>query len=301
MFNSIARGLPQNDNVIQNDNLESDAHSENRTEKEFKVKAKLVSDALNKRLSLHGTEVNSSEELPEFDDDDWEEEEMTVHLDMFVVAIAAYEPTGPEQLVLQIGDLIQVHQTTDSAWWRGQLMTKDGLPIGSVNWFPSSYVKSLGKEYHPFGETTSTLDSPRRTNKEKSSSSMRSILDVSRSLLSKVAATAAVVSDVSLWQHAVSSPKPEPSSPSSRFFIDHDPDKSHSDDSFNSEDSDYGTDQTSIASFSQLYTIHTMNPARPLVKSKAQQRIGIIYELVITEERFIKDIYFTLTVRRYSN
>ncbi|KAH7639675.1 intersectin-2-like protein [Dermatophagoides farinae] len=59
-----------------------------------------------------------------------------------VQAVAAYTATGPEQLSLEIGQLIQVRKKTQTGWWEGELQAKGKKK--QVGWFPASYVKPLG-------------------------------------------------------------------------------------------------------------------------------------------------------------
>ncbi|KAG0426335.1 hypothetical protein HPB47_026548 [Ixodes persulcatus] len=56
--------------------------------------------------------------------------------------IAPYKATGPEQLTLEKGQLIQVRKKTEGGWWEGELQVK-GKKRQS-GWFPASYVKVLG-------------------------------------------------------------------------------------------------------------------------------------------------------------
>ena len=60
-----------------------------------------------------------------------------------MTAIAAYTASGPEQLTLEVGQLIQVRKKMDSGWWEGELQAK-GQKKKQVGWFPASYVKPLG-------------------------------------------------------------------------------------------------------------------------------------------------------------
>ncbi|KAL3194266.1 hypothetical protein MRX96_016398 [Rhipicephalus microplus] len=57
-----------------------------------------------------------------------------------VSVIAPYKATGPEQLTLEKGQLIQVRKKTDSGWWEGELQGRSG----QTGWFPATYVKVLG-------------------------------------------------------------------------------------------------------------------------------------------------------------
>ena len=60
-----------------------------------------------------------------------------------MTAIAAYSASGPEQLSLEVGQLIQVRKKMDTGWWEGELQAK-GQKKKQVGWFPASYVKPLG-------------------------------------------------------------------------------------------------------------------------------------------------------------
>jgi len=58
-----------------------------------------------------------------------------------VQVIAAYNSTGPEQLSLEKGQLIQVRKKNNSGWWEGEVQIKgQGKKVG---WFPATYVKSM--------------------------------------------------------------------------------------------------------------------------------------------------------------
>ncbi|OTF76048.1 intersectin-2-like protein, partial [Euroglyphus maynei] len=59
-----------------------------------------------------------------------------------VQSVASYTATGPEQLSLEIGQLIQVRKKTQTGWWEGELQAKGKKK--QVGWFPASYVKPLG-------------------------------------------------------------------------------------------------------------------------------------------------------------
>nr|XP_037281605.1 intersectin-1-like isoform X2 [Rhipicephalus microplus] len=59
-----------------------------------------------------------------------------------VSVIAPYKATGPEQLTLEKGQLIQVRKKTDSGWWEGELQVKGKKR--QTGWFPATYVKVLG-------------------------------------------------------------------------------------------------------------------------------------------------------------
>lgn len=59
-----------------------------------------------------------------------------------VTATHAYVGSGPEQLSLEVGQLIQVRKKMDSGWWEGELQAKGKKK--QIGWFPASYVKPLG-------------------------------------------------------------------------------------------------------------------------------------------------------------
>ena len=52
-----------------------------------------------------------------------------------------YEATGPDQLSLQIGQLINVRQKSDTGWWEGEMPTRGEK--SKLGWFPANYVKML--------------------------------------------------------------------------------------------------------------------------------------------------------------
>uniref|UniRef100_A0A0L8GU92 SH3 domain-containing protein n=1 Tax=Octopus bimaculoides TaxID=37653 RepID=A0A0L8GU92_OCTBM len=56
--------------------------------------------------------------------------------------IASYTATGPEQLSLQPGQLIQVRKKSQSGWWEGELQARGQKR--KMGWFPANYVKLLG-------------------------------------------------------------------------------------------------------------------------------------------------------------
>ena len=58
--------------------------------------------------------------------------------------VVAYVATGPEQLSLQPGQLIHVHDKRDSGWWEGELQAKGQKK--RIGWFPADYVKLLGQQ-----------------------------------------------------------------------------------------------------------------------------------------------------------
>lgn len=281
----------------------------------------------------------------EDDDENWDDDEetskpavvrqsstdssVTFTVDL-AVAFVSYEPTGPGQLALKIGDVVEVHEkNSDPNWWRGRL--KQGSS-SSMGWFPASYVKLLEKEYSQHIESQQQVPKSRKA--VRKSQSLRSqLLNGPMKILQKVAATAAVMSPTSPHWHSPTSPS-SPSIPSissavktpspiaehsqaaSKFYTFKERGSGGGDvvdkgmEMADDGDSDYGTaDQVSLFSYSQLlYTVQTMSiggdeaAATEKVdprKKRATRRQNIIYELVSAEEKYIKDLYFTLTVGLY--
>jgi hypothetical protein len=58
-----------------------------------------------------------------------------------VIVVASYKATGPEQLNLEKGQLIQVKKKNESGWWEGETQVKGKKK--EVGWFPATYVKAL--------------------------------------------------------------------------------------------------------------------------------------------------------------
>lgn len=58
-----------------------------------------------------------------------------------VIVVASYKATGPEQLSLEKGQLIQVKKKNTSGWWEGETQVKGKKK--EVGWFPATYVKPL--------------------------------------------------------------------------------------------------------------------------------------------------------------
>ena len=58
-----------------------------------------------------------------------------------VIVVASYKATGPEQLSLEKGQLIQVKKKNSSGWWEGETQVKGKKK--EVGWFPATYVKPL--------------------------------------------------------------------------------------------------------------------------------------------------------------
>ncbi|XP_069137912.1 intersectin-1-like isoform X1 [Argopecten irradians] len=67
--------------------------------------------------------------------------------------IASYTATGPEQLSLQPGQLIQVRKKSPSGWWEGELQARGQKR--KIGWFPANYVKLLGASSKPSTPDTS--------------------------------------------------------------------------------------------------------------------------------------------------
>lgn len=55
--------------------------------------------------------------------------------------MAPYKATGPEQLNLEKGQLIQIRKKNSSGWWEGETQQKGKKK--EVGWFPATYVKPL--------------------------------------------------------------------------------------------------------------------------------------------------------------
>ncbi|KAK2154784.1 hypothetical protein LSH36_257g02045 [Paralvinella palmiformis] len=55
--------------------------------------------------------------------------------------IAPYQATGPEQLSLQVGQLISVRKKNPSGWWEGELHARGQKR--KIGWFPANYVTLL--------------------------------------------------------------------------------------------------------------------------------------------------------------
>ncbi|GFQ87798.1 intersectin-1 [Trichonephila clavata] len=58
-----------------------------------------------------------------------------------VTVLAPYKATGPEQISLEKGQLIQVRKKTPNGWWEGEIQVKGKKR--QIGWFPASYVKEL--------------------------------------------------------------------------------------------------------------------------------------------------------------
>ncbi|GIY06586.1 intersectin-1 [Caerostris darwini] len=58
-----------------------------------------------------------------------------------VTVLAPYKATGPEQISLEKGQLIQVRKKTPNGWWEGEVQVKGKKR--QIGWFPASYVKEL--------------------------------------------------------------------------------------------------------------------------------------------------------------
>lgn len=55
--------------------------------------------------------------------------------------MADYKATGPEQINLTKGQLIQVKKKNSTGWWEGETQMKGKKK--EVGWFPATYVKPL--------------------------------------------------------------------------------------------------------------------------------------------------------------
>ncbi|XP_015921274.2 intersectin-1 isoform X1 [Parasteatoda tepidariorum] len=69
-----------------------------------------------------------------------------------VTVLAPYKATGPEQLSLEKGQLIQVRKKTSGGWWEGEVQVKGKKR--QVGWFPASYVKELSGSRASSNRTT---------------------------------------------------------------------------------------------------------------------------------------------------
>ncbi|CAL1275959.1 unnamed protein product [Larinioides sclopetarius] len=58
-----------------------------------------------------------------------------------VTVLAPYKATGPEQISLEKGQLIQVRKKAPNGWWEGEVQVKGKKR--QIGWFPASYVKEL--------------------------------------------------------------------------------------------------------------------------------------------------------------
>ena len=58
-----------------------------------------------------------------------------------VIVVADYKATGPEQINLTKGQLIQIKKKNDSGWWEGETQMKGKKK--EIGWFPATYVKPL--------------------------------------------------------------------------------------------------------------------------------------------------------------
>ncbi|KAK3098160.1 hypothetical protein FSP39_016770 [Pinctada imbricata] len=75
--------------------------------------------------------------------------------------IAAYTATGPEQLSLQPGQILQVRKKSPSGWWEGELQARGQKK--KIGWFPANYVKLLGSSARSTPDTSSQSGSPANT------------------------------------------------------------------------------------------------------------------------------------------
>ena len=68
------------------------------------------------------------------------------------ITMFPHEPTEKKELQIDIGDLIDVIQTSETGWWKGVcLRTQEG------GWFPSSYVKVRKCNGSSFSITKSSI------------------------------------------------------------------------------------------------------------------------------------------------
>jgi len=79
-----------------------------------------------------------------------------------VCAIANYKPTSKEQLELKKGQMIQVRKKLDSGWLMGEIQVKGQKK--QIGYFPSSYVKAIGKTS---GDDSATKSSSQVAKEEK--------------------------------------------------------------------------------------------------------------------------------------
>ena len=75
-----------------------------------------------------------------------------------MVVISDYKATGPEQINLTKGQLIQVKKKNASGWWEGETQMKGKKK--EVGWFPATYVKPLSGAPAASGASSSTRSTP---------------------------------------------------------------------------------------------------------------------------------------------
>lgn len=81
------------------------------------------------------------EDNDEWEDDEEEKLEPEVQKIEFAVAFASFDPTEPEtQLALKVSDIIEIHEKTNSNWWRGKI---NGDFNSSLKWIPVSCIKLI--------------------------------------------------------------------------------------------------------------------------------------------------------------
>ena len=65
---------------------------------------------------------------------------------MAAVVEFKYDSSEPDELNLQVGQIVKVLALEDEGWWRGELN-------GRVGMFPNNFVKKLGQHPLPTRET----------------------------------------------------------------------------------------------------------------------------------------------------
>lgn len=83
-----------------------------------------------------------------------------------MIVVAPYKATGPEQLNLEKGQLIQVKKKNSSGWWEGETQVKGKKK--EVGWFPATYVKPLNAPGAGSTDTASSSDA-RKTSESSDS------------------------------------------------------------------------------------------------------------------------------------
>merc|ERR1719161_2584795 len=72
----------------------------------------------------------------EMSEEDLEKEGLHIYKCMY-----QFEPQGQDQLQINVGDILLIHQRTDSGWAAGHRVDMDRrIPIEPVGWFPESFV-----------------------------------------------------------------------------------------------------------------------------------------------------------------
>lgn len=361
---TVANGAAKVDQLTMLKNQALLTSTEDYSDTHFEYKAKMVENVLKKKHSLQdcfsSTNMHDSnyfrnshnpfssfneyayEDNEEWDDDDEDLEAREVAQSPqpsrveFAVAFAPFEPTDPEtQLSLKVSNIVEVHEKTNSNWWRGKLK---GDTDSSLKWIPASCVTifdvdGLGlnhfqkKEEEDCKNDLVRFPSLRPFSKHKQSLQEVTTANKSSSSLSRWNSSASLSSTAS----ASKSPESHKSSPSfksvfSKFFkrstsvaedagdekkvhLERSPSRNEqvAREKDNSTSEDSTSDHTSLCSYSQLlYTVQTMTTSavrdseEEVVKDPkvelAKRRQNIIYDLVATEGKYIKDLYFALKV-----